>query len=389
MIGLLLALIYLTFISLGLPDAVLGSAWPLASAEFGVPISNMGIITIIISSGTIISSLNSNKLITRLGVHKVTSFSVIMTAVSLLGFAISPSFWVLCLWAIPYGLGAGGVDTALNNYVAINFESKHMNWLHCMWGVGATLGPYIMGLALTGGHSFRTGYTILFAVQAVISVIIFISAPIWKTKSRNKAYSEKPAKLLSLKEILAIGGVKQIVITFFCFCALEQTAGLWASSYLIYSRGIPPEVAAGFSALFYLGITIGRGICGFISMRFNDIQMIRAGSFMMAVGVCVLLVPFGQYTPFIGIAMIGLGSAPVFPSIIHSTPKYFGTQNSQAVTGLIIAMAYAGTLTMPALFGVIGRNISFNLYPIFIGAFLIIMFIMHETVLKKVGAIKK
>ncbi len=387
MVGLLLALIYISFISLGLPDAVLGSAWPLISEEFGTPISRMGIVTIIISAGTVISSLNSNRLINFLGVHKVTTLSILVTAISLFGFSSSPSFLVLCLWAIPYGLGAGSVDTALNNFVAVHYESKHMSWLHCMWGVGATLGPSIMGMALTGGHSFRTGYIILFCIQITISAIIFISSPIWKAKmisTHEEQSSGEKKKILSLKEIFTIRGVPEIAVAFFCFCAIEHTTGLWASSYLVYNRGVAPEIAAGFGALFYLGITIGRGICGFIAMKYNDKQMIRAGSVLMAVGMAVLFIPSGEKLAFVGLALIGLGSAPVFPCIIHSTPYNFGVKASQAITGVQMASAYTGTLVMPALFGVIGRSISFNMYPVFIGIILVMMIIMYEVMLKKV-----
>ncbi len=388
MISLLLALIYISFISLGLPDAVLGSAWPVISEDFGTSISNMGIVTIIISAGTIISSLNSNRIINKIGVHKVTAISVAVTAVSLFGFSTSPSFWILCLWAIPYGLGAGSVDTALNNYVAINFESKHMSWLHCMWGVGATLGPYIMGMALTGGFSFRTGYIILFAIQAVLSAIIFISSPVWKkAKVENNSYVEQQKRTLSLKEIFKIRGVKQIALAFLCFCSVELTAGMWASSYLVYSHSVSPEIAAGFTALFYLGITIGRGICGFIAIKYSDNQMIRAGTIIMAVGMAVLFIPLGEYTAFIGLSLVGLGSSPVFPCIIHSTPHNFGIENSQAVTGVLMASAYTGTLVIPALFGVIGRGISFDLYPVFLGVILAVMFLMYELMRKKLKTV--
>ncbi len=386
MVSLLLALIYISFISLGLPDAVLGSAWPVISDEFGVPISNMGMVTIIISLGTVISSLNSAKIINKLGVHKVTAFSILITAISLFGFSSSPSFIVLCFWAIPYGLGAGGVDTALNNYVAVNFESKHMSWLHCMWGIGATLGPYIMGTALTNNLSYKTGYIILFAIQIILAFIVFISSPIWKLKNEKKEEvpKEEIKRDLSVIQIFKIKGVKEIAVAFFCFCAIEQTTGLWASSYLVYSRGVAPEIAAGFAALFYLGITIGRGICGFIAMKFNDKQMIRAGSVIMIIGVSVLILPLDKTFAFVGLSLIGLGSAPVFPCIIHSTPFNFGKENSQGIIGVLMASAYTGTLIIPALFGVIGRSISFNLYPIFIAIVLIVMCVMHELMLKKV-----
>ncbi len=387
MVTLLLALVYLSFISLGLPDAVLGSAWPVISQEFGVSVSNMGIVTIIISAGTVISSLNSNRLINKFGVHKVTACSILVTAISLFGFSASPSFLVICLWAIPYGLGAGSVDTALNNFVSVNFESKHMSWLHCMWGAGATLGPYIMGMALTGGFTFRTGYIVLFAIQAVLAVVVMISAPVWKSKVniKNDISGELENKNLTLKEIFEIRGVKQIAFALFCFCAIEQTAGLWASSYLVFNRGISPEVAAGFSALFYLGITIGRGVSGFIAIKYNDKQMIRGGTVIIALGVATLLIPFGDYTAFVGVTLIGLGAAPVFPCMLHSIPYNFGVNNSQAITGVQMASAYTGTLLMPAVFGVIGREISFSLYPVYLGIMLVIMVVMHEWMLKKVN----
>ncbi len=392
MIGLLLALIYISFISLGLPDAVLGSAWPIVSTEFGVPISRMGIVTIIISAGTVISSLNSNRLINKIGVHKVTTLSVLLTAIALLGFSTSPTFLVLCLWAVPYGLGAGSVDTALNNFVSVHFESKHMSWLHCMWGVGATLGPYIMGMALTGGQTFRFGYMILFGIQIILSIIIFASAPVWKAKNlvTTKEHSEDHSnKTLSLKEVFKVRGVAQIAVAFFCFCAIEHTTGMWASSYLVYNRGVSPEIAAGFGALFYLGITVGRGICGFIAMKYNDTQMIRVGALIMAVGVVVLFIPAGEMVAFVGLALIGLGSAPVFPCIIHSTPYNFGLKNSQAITGVEMASAYTGTLVMPAFFGVLGRTISFSAYPMFIGIILAVMIVMYELMLKKVKGDKE
>ncbi len=387
MISLLLPLIYLTFISLGLPDAVLGSAWPVISNEFSVSISNMGIVTIIISAGTIFSSLNSDRLIHKLGVHKITAMSVFSTAISLFAFSQTNSFLALCLCAIPYGLGAGSVDAALNNYVAVNYESKHMSWLHCMWGVGATLGPYIMGAVLTAGTSFRLGYIILFVIQIILSIVIIISKPIWKNKIETISANEN-YKVLSLKEIFKLPGVPFIAVAFFCFCAAESTAGFWASSYLVYNRGIAPEIATSFASLFYLGITIGRGICGFIAIKFHDREMIRAGAFLMLIGILILFIPTYEITAFLGIAIIGLGSAPIFPCIIHSTPENFGVKNSQAVTGVQMASAYTGTLAMPALFGIIGNSIDFSLYPVYLGIIILTMLIMYEITLKKVRNIE-
>ncbi len=386
MIVLLLALIYLAFISMGLPDSVLGAAWPVLSVELDVPVSGMGLISIIISGGTIVSSLFSNRIAQLLSVHKITSISIAITAFSLLGFALSPNFYILCLFAVPYGLGAGSIDAALNNYVAVNFESRHVSWVHCMWGVGTTIGPYIMGMALTNNMGYRTGYNILFVMQLSLSVIMFISAPLWKRKV-IESDATTHGKLLSLKQIFSIRGVPFIAVAFFCFSVVEATSGAWASTYLVYIRDIDREVAAGFTSFFYLGITVGRAAGGFATLKFNDRQMIRAGSVIMVVGVMLLLLPQDSTFALLGLMVIGLGSAPIFPCIIHSTPTNFGVENSQALTGVQMACAYTGSMTMPALFGVIGDKIGFGIYPFFVLLFIILMTIMHELLIKKIGKV--
>ncbi len=384
MFSLLLAVIYLAFISLGLPDAVLGSAWPIMSESYGTSVSSMGIVTMIIAAGTIISSLQSDRLQRKIGVYRITVCSVACTAVALLGFALSPSLWMLCLWAVPYGLGAGSVDAALNGYVALHFESKYMSWLHCMWGLGATLGPYIMGLALTGGYSYRVGYGLLCGIQLFLSVLLFCSKPAWHADGAPpQPTAQATAKALTLRQIFCIRGVKQVAIAFFCFCASEQTTGLWASSYLVYHHGVDATVAAGFTALFYLGITVGRGINGFVAMKCTDTQMIRGGTCIMAFGVLVLLLPLGAVSAFVGIALIGLGSSPVYPCIIHATPQNFGAEHAPAITGVQMASAYMGNMLMPALFGVIGKQVSFALYPVYIGALLLAMAVLYEQLLRK------
>ena len=386
MIGLLIALIYLSFIALGLPDAVLGSVWPSMGAQFGVPISNMGIITIIISFATISSSLLSDRLINKIGVYAITTISIGITAFALFGFSTCTSFISLCLWAIPYGIGAGSVDAALNNYVAVNFESKHMSWLHCMWGVGATLGPFIMGSVLTHGYIWNIGYLVLFAIQFILACCLFISKPVWKVKKSN--FNENNGtvkKTLSIKQIIKIDGTIETMITFFCFCALELTTGLWASSYLVLNRDVSVLVATSFAGLFYLGITIGRGICGFIAMKYSDSQMIHYGCKIMFIGVIILILPLSEHFAFLGLILIGLGSSPVYPCIIHSTPLNFGIENSQAITGVLMASAYTGTLVMPALFGIIANIFSINFYPYFIGLLLIVIIVMYRKTLKKVN----
>ncbi len=384
MIQILLAVIYLAFISLGLPDSLLGSAWPSMYPEFGVPVSWAGVVSMIIAAGTIVSSLQSDRLTRRLGAGKVTAFSVAVTAVALFGFSFSKSFWMLCLWAGPYGLGAGSVDAALNNYVALHYKSRHMSWLHCMWGVGATLGPYIMGYALSGGQGWDAGYRYVGIIQITLTAILFFSLPLWKkngrTEEKERISEERP---LTLKQIVRIPGAKEVMLCFFCYCAIEQTTILWASSYLRLYKGVPAGTAAGFAGVFFIGITAGRALSGFITMKLSDTQMIRLGMVLIAAGVAVLFLPGAWPLSLAGFCLVGLGCAPVYPCIIHSTPGHFGAERSQAVIGVQMASAYVGTCLMPPLFGIIANHITVALFPAYILALLILMAVMHELLTKK------
>lgn len=385
MFQLLLLIIYLSFISLGLPDALLGAAWPSMYRELHVSISYAGAISMIIAFGTIISSLQSDRLTRKLGTGKVTAISVAMTAVALFGFSTSHSFVALCLWVIPYGLGAGSVDASLNNYVALHYESKHMSWLHCMWGIGAAAGPYIMGYVLTNGRSWNSGYRVISVLQIILTMILFFSLPLWKNRPEiiDDNGQEVSAKALSLREVIRIPGAKEIMVCFFCYCALEQTAGLWASSYLSLYKGISAETAATFASMFYIGITIGRALCGFVTMKLNDVQMIRLGQVLIAVGILIMFLPFGQTLSLVGLIVIGLGCAPIYPCIIHSTPTHFGADKSQAIIGIQMASAYVGTLLMPPVFGLIANHITVALLPVYLFIILILMFVMHEALTKK------
>ncbi|RGX99603.1 MFS transporter [Blautia sp. OF03-15BH] len=385
MFQLLLLIIYLSFISLGLPDALLGAAWPSMYRELHVSISYAGAISMIIAFGTIISSLQSDRLTRKLGTGKVTAISVAMTAVALFGFSTSHSFVALCLWAIPYGLGAGSVDASLNNYVALHYESKHMSWLHCMWGIGAATGPYIMGYVLTNGRSWNSGYRVISVLQIILTMILFFSLPLWKNRPEiiDDNGQEVSAKALSLREVIRIPGAKEIMVCFFCYCALEQTAGLWASSYLSLYKGVSAETAATFASMFYIGITIGRALCGFVTMKLNDVQMIRLGQVLIAVGILIMFLPFGQTLSLVGLIVIGLGCAPIYPCIIHSTPTHFGADKSQAIIGIQMASAYVGTLLMPPVFGLIANHITVALLPVYLFIILILMFVMHEALTKK------
>lgn len=384
MASLLLPIIYLAFISLGLPDAVLGAAWPVMSTDFAVPISYAGIVSVTISLGTIVSSLMSDRMTRRFGTAKVTACSVAMTASALLGFSFSGNFWVLLLWAIPYGLGAGSVDASINNYVALHYASRHMSWLHCMWGIGASLGPYTMGAVLTAGQSWNMGYRYIGLMQVALTAVLLLSVPHWKRREPMPAEENGvPAAALSLREIVSIPGVKEVMLAFFCYCALEGTAMLWSGTYLVRHVGLHEEKAASFASMFFLGITAGRALSGFMTYKWSDTNMIRIGQAVIMAGVVVLLLPGGVYTSLGGLLLVGLGCAPIYPSVIHSTPDHFGEEKSQAIIGVQMASAYVGSLCAPPLFGLIANHISASLLPIYFAIILLVMFISAEQLNKK------
>ncbi|MBS6249225.1 MAG: MFS transporter [Clostridiales bacterium] len=383
---LLLAIIYIAFISLGLPDSLLGAAWPVMYGELGVPISYAGIVTMIIAAGTIVSSLLSDWLMRKVGAGVITAVSVFMTAAALFGFSASHSFLLLCLWAVPYGLGAGAVDAALNNYVALHFSSRHMNWLHCFWSVGAAASPYIMSYCLTGGFGWNNGYRSVAVVQTILTAALFLSLPLWKRRRLEGAEGESAAKALSLPRAVKIKGVPFVLIMFFGYCALEQAAGLWASSYLVQFRGVDTDTAAWSASLFYLGIAAGRFLCGFVAERLGDRRLIRIGILTMIGGVLLIAlpVPYDAFT-LAGLLIVGLGCAPVYPSVIHSTPANFGKENSQAIIGIQMASAYVGTTFMPPLFGLIAAHIHIGLYPAFLLALAVLMLCMSEKLNRTVA----
>lgn len=389
MISLLLAIIYLAFISLGLPDSLLGSAWPVMYRELDAPISYAGILSMIISAGTILSSLFSDKITRKLGTGLVTSISVLLTASALFGFSVSRSFFLLCLFAIPYGLGAGAIDAALNNYVALHYNSRQMSWLHCFWGVGASISPYIMGYALGNGLGWRNGYSMVSVIQLAITVILFLSLPLWKKKTALTPGSEDYEAPLGLRAALKIKGVLLVLITFLAYCAFESTCGLWASSYLVEYKGLDSQTAANFASLFFLGITLGRFVCGFVADKIGDKNMIRIGLITVLAGILLILLPVsGDITALTGLLIIGIGAAPVYPSIIHSTPTNFGKENSHAIIGIQMASAYVGSTFMPPVFGFIAEHITIALYPFYLAFFVAITLAMSEC-MNRTLAVKK
>ena len=377
MASLLLAIIYLAFISLGLPDSLLGAGWPVMHGFFGVPLAWAGVVSMIISVGTVVSSLLSERLTKRFGTKYVTLVSVALTGLALFGFSASTRFWMLCLWAVPYGLGAGSIDAALNNYVALHYTSRHMSWLHCFWGVGTIVSPYIMSLALTRA-TWQAGYRTVGLIQLGITAVLALTLPLWRVHGAVDA-ERKDEKVLGLRGALRIRGVPQLLLGFCCYCALESTCMLWTASYLIATRGVTPERAAAFASLFFIGITAGRFLAGFVSNRLGDRRMIRLGAGVLFLGVLMLLLPrLPEHVALAGCVIIGLGCAPIYPSIIHATPSNFGPENSQAIIGVQMASAYIGSTFAPPLFGFLSERLGLGLLPIYVACFGVMMICMVE-----------
>lgn len=432
----LLPIIYLAFISLGLPDSAIGSAWPTMAPSLGAGISWVGVVTMIISAGTIVSSLMSVRVVERFGTGRVTVASVALTAAALVGFSQSQAFWQLCLWAVPYGLGAGAVDAALNAYVAVHYESQHMSWLHCMWGVGASGGPMVMAQCLERS-TWSTGFLVLGGIQVGIALVLTLSLPLWRDRKlprvsgrragREAAIGAAPEAALPHAEaahgvgaralsgataaagagevpgaaaasgvggtsdgtrgklpvrrthaqLLRIPGVKAVLVSFFCYSAFEATCGNWAATFCTLARGIDAQTAASWAALFYMGITAGRAVSGFISLKVNDRNMIRFGQSLVAVALACVLMP-GDMALFAGLVLMGCGCAPIYPSTIHATPARFGEELALELTGMQMAFAYIGSLAMSPLFGVLAQFVGAWLYPWYLVLFLVGMVVAGE-----------
>ena len=409
MFSFLLLIIYLSFISLGLPDALLGSAWPIMHEELKVLLSYSGSVYMLISCCTILSSLKSESLNRRFGTGKITAFSVLLTALAIFGFSMSRSFYMLLLFAIPYGLGAGSVDAALNHYVALHYSSRHMNWLHCMWGIGASIGPYIMGFVLQRGFSWSKGYLLIGILQAGLTFLLFLSLGLWKEKEEDMNdlvkvemhEGEEGKKALSFREILRIPGAKECIASFFFYCAIEQTIGLWSGSFMVYSLRIDAKLAASLVALFYFGITFGRFLAGIFSAKWKDEELILGGIAILFLGI-VLLFPAGLFSGnrlfgmelrqifvVLSLLFMGLGCAPIYPAIIHSTPYNFGAENTSALIGKQMASAYIGSLSLPPIFGVLAKNFGTELFPFYAVVLGIAMLYMYKQLLKKTKEAKR
>ena len=395
MYSLLLAIIYIAFVSLGLPDSLIGSGWPVMHQDLGVPVAFAGLVTMIIAGGTILSSLASERVTRRFGAGAVTAVSVGLTAAALVGFSVSGSFWLVCLWAIPYGLGAGAVDAALNNSVALHYAARHMNWLHSFWGLGASISPFIMSHALTSGAGWSSAYRVVGLIQVVLTFVLIVSVPLWGRvnpvvpAARARATGEvhdagtepsgRGRAHVPLAHALRIPGVVLILIAFFAYCGLESTTMLWASTFLVTDRGVTPGTAAAFASLFLLGITCGRFLAGFFADRVGDRQLIRGGFVTVGLGVALLALPVPtDALALVGLVVAGLGCAPVYPAIIHSTPVNFGRGSSQAVIGVQMAAAYTGSTLAPPLFGAVSAWSGMWIFPLFLGVLAVLGLLMSE-----------
>lgn len=381
----LLVIIYIAFISLGLPDSLLGSAWPAMHVTLSAPLSFAGVISIIISCGTVVSSLMSARVISRFGTGRVTLVSVAMTAAALLGIAFAPSVWWLCLCAIPLGLGAGSVDAGLNNFVALHYQAKHMSWLHCFWGIGATTGPIVMAFWLDRGSNWQGGYLTIGLLQVALVVALFLSLPLWKKVSASvgeNGEEEEPVTALPLRKVFQIPRAKAALLGFFCYCAVEVTANLWASSYAVTGFGVGKHTAAGWSSLFFLGITVGRLLSGFAAIKLSSPVLIRVGQAVTLLGILCLPLPLPLWRIPVGLCLVGMGCAPIYPAMLHQTPDIFGKRLSQAMMGVQMACAYVGTTLVPPAFGVLASAVDIRLFPVFLLVFLGLMILGTEKVYK-------
>ena len=372
----LLVIIYLSFISLGLPDSLLGSAWPTMVADLAAPLWGAGLISMTVSLCTIISSVNSARLIRRFGTGRLVAFSGVLTAAALLGMSIVPGYFFLLLMAVPLGFGAGAVDAAINNYVALHCEARHMNWLHCFWGVGTVISPFIMSAALTNGMKWTAGYRGVSAMQFALAIVLLLTLRLWGGEKAKE--EERSAKVLSVREVLALQGAKQALFGFTCYCAVESTFMLWSATYLVMARGMDAAQAASMGGLYFIGMTVGRGISGFIAMKFSPRQIVRMSQVMMVLGALLLFVP-GQRIAVFGLLFMGLGCAPVYPNIVQDTPRNFGAENSQAVIGVQMAFAYIGSLCMPTVFGWIAEWLGYGVLPVYSLVITAAMILLYHT----------
>lgn len=384
MATVILLVIYIAFIGLGIPDSLFGTAWPAIYPEFGADVGSAGFVTLIISGCTVISSLFAARIINRFGVGIAAAFSTALTAAALLGFSLSNSLYVLCLLSVPLGLGAGCIDSGLNNYVALHYKASHMSFLHCFYGIGVTLSPYLMSLALAGGQ-WRRGYRFAFYIQLAITVVLLIAIPFWDGASRKDEFSEASVRTLKISEMLKMPSVRASSFVFFGSCALENVCGTWSSTYLVNTKGMTADTAALLVMLYYAGMAAGRFLSGVLACRMSCRRIIKIGQSVVLLAIIMLFLPLPREFSGAALFMIGIGNGPLFPNMVHLTPKNFGAEISQSVMGMQMAVAYLGIMSMPLLFGFIAGRLSSAAFPYFISAMYLILIVsgvMLEKILK-------
>jgi len=381
----LLVIIFITFTMIGLPN-VLGSVWPVMYDQLGVSPANAGVISMLLSGAAIVGALLCDKVIRRFGAGKLALVSLVIAGSALIGFSFSNSFIMLCLMAVPLGFGLGFIDAAMNNVIALHYEAKHMNWLHAFWGVGASIGPIIMAFFLARGDLWQEGYRALGGIFFVFAIVFLLTFKLWRKVVPVKTEeTTTKTEVKSTKQLLQLPGVKQSLLICLFYCAIEATVGLWASSYLVVIRNLAEETAAFWLSLYFIGITVGRFMAGFLTTKLSSHQLIMMGSGMIGVGILILFLPVPEQFSLVSLFLIGFGCAPIFPSLVHETPIIFGKENAQAIIGIQMAFAYTGAMLMPALFGFLADFTSFNLFPFYLGGFLVLMFLMVKTMYQKVG----
>ena len=362
MATILAVVIFISYIGLGIPDSLFGAAWPAIYSEMSLPVSYANFITVIHASGTIVSSLMSATLIKKLGTSKVTFISTLLTAVALLGFSLSDNIVWLCLSAIPLGLGAGSIDTALNNYVAVNYSAGQMSFLHTSYGVGVTVSPYLMSLAIGDGN-WRGGYRMMFIFQISIAVLVLVTLPVWKKVKERKAEPEVIQKTVSIPEALKIKRVKPTLLMFMTSCAIEAICLVWGSTYLVEARGVTEEQGAECITFYFLGMTAGRFLSGVVSKKLTPKQIIVIGECITFTALMLIVSPLSLGFATVGLFMIGLGNGPLFPNLTHLVPVLFGFELSQSLIGLQMAASSVSVLLSPIIFGQIAEHIGSHLFP--------------------------
>lgn len=388
MATLLLVVIYIAYIGLGVPDSLFGTAWPAIYVELGIPLSSANAVTLLISGGTVISSLLSAKLINRFGTGIVTAVSTSLTAVALLGFSFSGSIWALCLCAIPLGLGAGAIDAAQNNYVAIHYNARHMSFLHCFYGVGVAFSPYLMSLGIKSGN-WRSGYFWAFLIQATISIITIVAIPLWK-KAHPDVQTDEPEKKLKTLSLLQMAKMPAIRATWLAFitsCAIESTCTQWGSTFFVSAKGVSADVSAKIVILYFAGLALGRFVSGLLAKKLTSWKLIYIGCGILFCALILLAIPVDNVVvACVGLFFTGFGIGPVYPNLTYLTPINFDKEQSQAVIGSQMALAYVGIMLAPILFGFLAQAITVALFPYYIGI-LFVLFIC--SILRLISILKR